>query len=117
MRQPVMQKYFENELKIGQRLRRHHGAGRIGGAGDEHALERRLAMRRQQHLRRDRPARRLRGLDRHRFAAERAQDMPVGRIARQRDRDPIAGLEQREERQNESARRSRGDDDARRIDG
>jgi hypothetical protein len=46
-----------------------------------------------------------------------AQDMPVGRIARQRHRHPIAGLEQREEHQNESARRSSGDDDARRIDG
>src|SRR5215470_2359730 len=85
----------------GQRLRRHHGAGGIGGAGDEHALERRPAMRRHQHLRRDRPARRLRGLDPHRLAAERAEDMAIGRIARQRHRDAIAGLEQREKCENE----------------
>ena len=57
-----------------------------------------------------------RGLDQHRLAAERREDMAIGRIARHRDRDAIARIEQREERQDESGRRAGGDDDARRID-
>ena len=89
----------------------------LAGTCDQHALERRLAMRRQQHLGGDRPARRLRRLDHHRLAAERREDMAIRRIAGQRDRDAIARLEQREERQDEARRRAGGDDDARRVDG
>ncbi len=107
---------FRGVDEIAQRRIRHHGAGRVGGARDQHALERRRAMRGEQHLGRDRPARRLRRLDRHRLAAERAEDVTIGRIARQRDRDPVAGLEQRQEGEHESGRRSGGDGDARRID-
>ena len=103
--------------EIAQRLARHHGPGRIGGTCDQHALERRLAMRRQQQLRGDRPARRLRRLDHHRLAAERCKDMPIRWIAGQRDRYAIPRLEQREERQDEARRRAGRDDDARRIDG
>ena len=66
--------------------------------------------------RRDRPARRLRGLDQHRLAAERREDVAIGRIAGHRDRDAVAGLEQREEGQDEPGRRAGGDDDARRVD-
>ena len=39
-----------------QRVRRHHRAGRIGGAGDEHAGERLLRVRLFQHRRRQRVA-------------------------------------------------------------
>src|SRR4029453_16439977 len=102
--------------EIAQCLCRHHGTGWIGRTGNEYSLERCPAVCGQQHLRRDRPTRGLRGLDRHRLAAERAQDMPIGRISRQRDRDPIAGLEQCEERENECGRRSSGDDNAPGID-
>ena len=107
---------FRSGDEIAQRLARHHGAGRVGGTCDQHALERRLAMRREQQLGRDRPARRLRRLDHHRLAAERREDMAIGRIARQRDRDAVARLEQREECQDEARRRAGRDDDARRID-
>ena len=100
-----------------ERLARHHGAGRIGGAADQHALERRAAVRVDQHVGRDRPARRRRGLDQHRLAAERLEDVAVRRIAGHRDRDAIAGLEQRQEGEDESGRRSGGRDHPRRLDG
>ena len=103
--------------EIAQRLARHHGAGRVGGTCDQHALERRLAMRGEQQLGGDRPARRLRRLDHHRLAAERREDMAIRRIAGQRDRYAIPRLEQREERQDEARRRAGRDDDARRVDG
>ena len=102
--------------QAGQCLARHHGAGRIGGTADQHALQRRLAMRRQQGLAGQRMARVARGLDQHRLAAERGEDVAVRRIARHGHRDPIAGLEHRKERQDERARRARGDHDPRRID-
>ena len=44
------------------------------------------------------------------------QDVPVWRIAGIGERDAIAGLEHRQEREDESARRSGGYDDPRRID-
>ena len=56
------------------------------------------------------------GLDQHRLAAERGEDVAIGRIAGQRDRDAVARLEQREERQDEAGRRAGGDDDALGID-
>ena len=43
--------------QISERRRRHHGAGRVGGARYQHALERRPAMGRDQQVRGDRPAR------------------------------------------------------------
>ena len=58
--------------------------------------------------RRDRPARRRRGLDQHRLAAERLEDVAVRRIAGHRDRDAVAGLEQREEGEDEAGRRAGG---------
>ena len=99
-----------------QRIARHHGAGRVGGTCHQHALERRAPVRIEQHVRRDRPARRGRGLDQHRLAAERLEDVPIRRIARHRDRDAVAGLEQREKGEDETGRRSRGRDHARRLD-
>src|SRR5215470_9448238 len=51
-----------------------------------------------------------------RVAAERLEDVPVGRIARDRDRHPVAGLEQRQECKDESRRGASRNDDPRRID-
>ena len=107
---------FRRIDQAGERLARHHRSRRIGGAADQHALQRRLAMRSQQSLARQRMTRRARGLDQHRLAAERRQDMPVRRIARHRDRHPVARLEHRQKRQNESARRAGRDHDALGID-
>ena len=69
-----------------------------------------LRVRREQHVAGDRPARLRRGLDQHRLAAERREDVAVRRIARRRDGDAVAGLEHRQERQDETRRRSGGDD-------
>ena len=80
----------------------------LAGLADQHALERRAAMRVEQHVRRDRPARRRRGLDQHRLAAERLEDVPVRRIAGHRDRDAVARLEQRKEGEDEAGRRAGG---------
>ena len=84
----------------------HHGAGRVGRACDQHAFQRRAAVRGEQRIDGERPARLGRDLDHHRLAAERGEDMPVRRIARARDRDAVARLEQREEREDESGRRA-----------
>ncbi len=100
----------------GKRVLAHHGAGRIGRARHQQAVQRLARMRRAQGLRRDRPARFFAGLDQHRLAAERGEDVAIRRIAGIGQRDAIARLEQREERQHKSARRAGGDDDARRID-
>ena len=94
-----------------QRLARHHRAGRIGGAADQHALQRCLAMRSQQGFAGQRVAGVARGLDQHRLAAERGQDMAIGRIAGHGDRHPVARLEHRKERQDETAGRARRDHD------
>ena len=45
-----------------------------------------------------------RGFDRYRLAAKRSQDVTIGRIAGDRDRHAIAGLEQSKEGQNEPTR-------------
>ena len=50
-------------------------------------------------------------LDQHRLAAERRQDVAIGWIAGHRDRHPVAGIEQRQERQDEAAGRAGGHDD------
>ena len=57
-----------------------------------------------------------RGFDPDRLAAERGEDMAIGRIARQRHRDPIARFEGGKEGEHEAGRRAGGDDDALRID-
>ena len=107
---------FRRRDQLRQRLGAHHGAGRIGGACDQHALERCAAMRVEQRIDRDRPARAGRDPDHHRFAAQRGEDVAVRRIARARDRDPVARLEHREERQDEAGRRTRRHDDALGLD-
>ena len=104
------------EISRDSAVRLHHGAGRIGRAGDHHAGERLLAMRGDQRLRRQRPARLGRRFDQHRLAAERAEDVPVRRIAGIGERHAVARLEQREEGEHKAARGPGGDDDARRIE-
>src|SRR5882757_8935373 len=54
---------------------------------------------------------RVSGVMAKRVAAELLEDVPVGRIAGHRDRNPVAGLEQRQERQDEARRRSGGHND------
>ena len=56
------------------------------------------------------------GFDADRLAAQRRENVPIRRIARQRHRDPIAGVEGCEKGQHEARRRARGDDDALRSD-
>src|SRR5438045_3476250 len=53
-----------------------------------------------------------RRLDQHRLAAERRKYMPVGRISRYRDRDPVTGFEHGKEAQDKGTRGTRGDDDS-----
>ena len=74
------------------------------------------AVRGDQRLGRQRPARLGGGLDQHRLAAERGEDVPVGRIAGIGQRHPVARLEQRQERQDETARGAGGDHHARRVE-
>ncbi len=89
----------------------------LAGLADQHALASGVApVRVKQHVRRDRPARRCRGFDQDRLAAERLEDVAIRRIAGHRDRDAIAGLEQREEGEDEAGRRPRGRDHARGLD-
>jgi hypothetical protein len=130
-----MQKYFENELiasacgessvaltfsrryQFGERLARHHGAGGIGRASDQHPFQRRPVVRGEQGFAGQGVAGFRRGLDQHRFAAKRGQDMAIRRIAGHRDRDPVARLEHCKKGQDEGARRSGGDDNPFGIDG
>ena len=98
-------------IRLSQRLARHHRAGRIGGAGDQHAFQRCLAMRGKQGFAGQRVAGVARGLDQHRLAAERGQDMAIGRIAGHGDRHPVARLEHRKERQDKTAGRACCDHD------
>ena len=69
-----------------------------------------------QRLAGNRPTRRRACFDPHRLAAQRRQDVAVGRISGQRHRDAVSGLESGEECQNEAGRRAGSDDDPRRID-
>ena len=82
----------------------------LAGLATSTPLSGACAVRRHQRLGRDRPARRRAGLDRTGIAAERREDVAVGRIAGHRDRDPVAGLEQAEKGEDEAARRAGGDD-------
>ena len=58
----------------------------------------------------------LGGLDQHRLAAERGQDVTVRRIAGHGNRDAVAGLEHREKGQDERAGRAGRDHDPRGVD-
>ncbi len=87
-----------------QFLRRGHRAGRIGGACDEHAGERRLAVRALDMLGRQRPARVGADLDLDSREAERLQDVAVGRVAGRGHGDPLARIEGAEKDQVEAAR-------------
>ena len=108
---------FRSLDQAGKRLPGHHRAGGIGRASDQHALQRRPAMGSQQGFAGQRVAIFARRLDQHRLATERAQDVPVRGIAGNRDRHPVARLEQGQKGQDEGPRGSRGDDDSLRIHG
>ena len=91
-----------------------HGAGRVGGARQHEAVQRPVDGR-------ELPDGGLepgRGVDRdrHHLDVERSQDVAVGRIARHRHGDPVAGIEGGEEAQDEGARGAGRDRDAGGID-
>ena len=71
-----------------------------------------LAMRGAQAFAGDGKAGRRVGLDQHRLAAERGEDVAIRRIAGIGDGDAVARLEHRQKRQDESGRRAGGHDHA-----
>ena len=99
-----------------ERLRSHHGAGRIVRACHQHAAQRLRAVRRDERFGRQRKPRVAAHRDRHRLAAQRCQHVAIGRIARAREGDAVARLEHGEKRQHEPCRRPGGNNDAFGID-
>ena len=102
--------------QFGERRRRHHRAARIGRRADDDAFERLRPVGRKQRLAGDRPAGLCIGLDEDRLATERGEDVPIGRIARQRNRHPVARRKSGKKRKHEARRRARRHDNACRID-
>ena len=102
--------------KLRQRRGGHHGAGWIGGRGQDDAFELSRAMQREQGLAGERPPRRRGRLDADGLAPERGEDVPIGWIAGQRHGHAVAGLERRQESQHEAGRGAGGNDDAGRIE-
>ena len=76
----------------------------LAGTRDHHAFERRPAVFGNQQFGGERPARGLRGFEQHRPAAQRAEDVAVRRVTRQREGDAVPGLEQRKKCQHKSSR-------------
>ena len=103
-------------IELSERGCGHHRAAWIGRRAHDHAFERVRSMLFQQSFGSDRPSCLRRRLDAHRLATERAEDVAIRRITRQRRRHAIARFEGGEERQNEAGRRAGGDNDACRID-
>ena len=100
--------------EFGKRFCRDNRAGRIGGAGKKHSLQRLFRMCRLQM-----GGRQIGGtfqLDLHHFEVERLHDVAIGRIARSGDRDPIAGIEHGKESQVEARGRAGRYRDPRRRD-
>ena len=87
-----------------QRIRIHHGTGRVSRACDHDAFKRATPVSDHQRFAGHGPACFGGGFDQHRLTAERAQNMAVGRIAGIGQRHPVARLEHRQEGQDESAR-------------
>ena len=75
---------FGGADQVAERGRSHHRTAWIGGRSDDDTLERRFPVPGEQGFSVHRPARRRVGFDAHRLAAERGEDMAIGRIARQR---------------------------------
>ena len=97
-------------------LTRHHGAGRVCGTGDQHTLQRCLAVGLQQHLSGESVPCGIGRFDQNGLTSEGTQNVPIRRIAGRRDGNTIAGLERRQKREHKGSRRTRGDDDAPGID-
>ena len=91
-----------------------HRSGRIGRAGDDQPVERarfgeQLGGRLVMGILADR--------DQHRLDLESRQDVAIGRIARNGEPDPVAGLEGGEKGELKGGRRAGRDDDLGGIDG
>ena len=99
----------------GEFLGRDHRAGRVGGAGDDHALHRRIEF--GEHLRGRLEPRVWAAGDLDHFTAERREDVSVAGVSRTRDGDPVTDVETGEERQQEAAARAGRDDDVGGVDG
>ena len=86
----------------GQFLGRDHRAGRVGRAGDDHALHRRIESRRASAAV---GWNRVSGPHGHldHLTAQRRQDVAVARVAGTGDRHAVADVEARQERQQETA--------------
>ena len=82
---------------------RHHDTGRIGRAGNQHAVRKRLAGR-FKRLEARHPT--LGGARRHLHGCQShgQHQVPVGRITRRRDRDPVAMIEGGKEGERETKR-------------
>jgi len=93
-----------------------HRAGGVGGRCDDEARDRaRLGHDRVQHLGPGLESHVRAAVQLHDVAAERAQDVPVGGVSGPGERDAIAVIERRQEREQEGARRARRDRDLLRI--
>ena len=102
--------------QVRKRLGAHHGSRRIGGACDQHRFEGLFPVSVEQRVRRQRVSRFGRQADQSRLAAERGQDVTIGRVGGRGEPDAVARLQQGQKSERERGRRAGGDDDGRRID-
>ena len=93
-----------------------HRPGRVGGRGDDEARERPVGLGGVEQSRGGLVARVRTAVDLDDLAAERGEDVAVGRVAGPGERDPVTGLEGREEGEDEPAGRTGRDRHSRRVD-
>jgi hypothetical protein len=93
----------------GKIVGRDHGSGRIGGAGDHHALDGWADLGEHLHGRLEPGVRPARHLDH--LTAQRGEDVSVTGITRAGHGNPVTDVETRQERQQEPAGGPGGDDD------
>ena len=109
---------FAVRRQRGQVVRGQHGAGRVGGAGDDQAVDAPVNL---AELLQHRHGRLVPGLRAARqlddLAAQRREDVAVAGVAGAGHRDAVADVEGREEREQEAAGRARGHDHVVRGDG
>ena len=85
--------------QVRQGLRRHHGTGRIGRACDKDAFDGTVLASRLDVFRRQRPAAFRPDFDFDRNQAQSLQDIPIGRITRRGQQNPVSRVEGGEEDQ------------------